>query len=349
MSAEVIKRISLSCGILLGAIGLIGGSQAAEKIGIFEKILDASGSFGETTAAFEAALAGSNLILHGQHDMRVPDGIQQSRLYILTSPDYMAVASAEPSNSVSAQIQRVAIYTYGEGKKTYINMANPEAHALIYYGKSEQADRLLQAAAAVANEIRAVAANVPGVPTQQQLEPSRKATKYKKYNGDGPAKMMAKFRNWEESQLLIFEDSPENFNATVSKVEQALGAKPDGGADDSTAWSVLAKIPVGPNAMYFGVTNQYTEYKCVKINSDFRSDGKAEDAPYPGVDHTAALPLEVLVINDGDKVRVVQYGEMWRMQLYFWDSGYLAFAKNTLIPSIISNSIEEAVAVATSE
>ena len=349
MSAEVIKRISLTCGILLGSIGLIGGSHAAEKIGIFEKILDASGSFGETTAAFEAALAGSNLVLHEKHDMRVPDGIQQARLYILTSPDYMAAAAAEPANSISAQIQRVAIYTYGEGKKTYINMANPEAHALVFYGKSNQADRLSQAAVALANEIRAVAAKVPGVPTQQQLEPSRKATKYQKYNGDGPAKMMAKFRNWEESQLLILEDSPENFKATVTRVERALSARPDGGPDDSTAWSILTRIPVGPNAVYFGITNQYTEYKCIKINSDFRSDGKTEDAPYPGVDHTAALPLEVLVINDGDKVRVVQYGEMWRMQLYFWDSGYLAFAKNTLIPSIISNSIEKAVAVTASE
>jgi hypothetical protein len=32
---------------------------------------------------------------------------------------------------------------------------------------------------------------------------------------------------------------------------------------------------------------------------------------------------------------------MWRMQLYFWDSGYLAFAKNTLIPEIIVSSIEK--------
>ena len=79
----------------------------------------------------------------------------------------------------------------------------------------------------------------------------------------------------------------------------------------------------------------------MRINSDFRSDGKAKDAPYPGVDHAAALPLEVLVINTGKDVQVVQYGEMWRMQLYFWDSGYLAFAKNTLIPATIFSSIDK--------
>jgi len=52
------------------------------------------------------------------------------------------------------------------------------------------------------------------------------------------------------------------------------------------------------------------------------------------------MPLAVLVINDGKNVKVVQYGEMWRMQLYFWDSGYMAFAKNTLIPNIIFSSID---------
>ncbi|MDH5511740.1 MAG: hypothetical protein OEY27_00855, partial [Gammaproteobacteria bacterium] len=87
----------------------------------------------------------------------------------------------------------------------------------------------------------------------------------------------------------------------------------------------------------------YTENKCIRINSDFRSDGKSDDAPYPGVDHSPALPLEVLVINDGKATKVVQYGEMWRMQLYFWDSGYMAFAKNTLIPSIIFSSIDSAL------
>jgi hypothetical protein len=32
---------------------------------------------------------------------------------------------------------------------------------------------------------------------------------------------------------------------------------------------------------------------------------------------------------------------MWRMQLYFWDSGYMAFAKNTLIPNTIFSSIDK--------
>jgi hypothetical protein len=173
-----------------------------------------------------------------------------------------------------------------------------------------------------------------------QLEPIRSEKTYRKFDGDGPAKMMAMWRNWRESQNVVFSTKPEDFQATVAKVDELLKNSKDKGIDDSSGWDLIAKIPVGANAVYFGISSDYAENKMIRINSDFRSDGKAPDAPYPGVDHAPAVPLEVLVINDGKKVNVVQYGEMWRMQLYFWDSGYLAFAKNTLIPSIIFSSLD---------
>jgi len=56
-----------------------------------------------------------------------------------------------------------------------------------------------------------------------------------------------------------------------------------------------------------------------------------------------ALPTEVLVVNDGDKTKVLHYGQMWRMQLYFWDSGYRAFIANMGVPGTIADSIEEAI------
>ena len=34
---------------------------------------------------------------------------------------------------------------------------------------------------------------------------------------------------------------------------------------------------------------------------------------------------------------------MWRMQLYFWDSGYRAFTANVNVPGKIANSIEAAI------
>ena len=320
-----------------------GIARAADDHGIFERILAASGSFEETSAALEKNLGESKLILHAKYDLKVPDGAQKARLYVLTSPAYLEAAKSAPANTASAQILRVAVYQFGAGKKTYINMANPVAHAMVFYGEQKDYPQLLAAAKTVAQEIRDVAAKVPGTAETAQLEPTRNEKTLRKFNGDGLAKMMAKWRNWEESQIVLFEGKPAEFDAIVGRVEKALAASKDKGPDDSSGWRLISQVPVGTNAVYFGISNEYTENKAIRINSDFRSDGKSKDAPYPGIDHASALPLEILVINDGKTVRAVQYGQMWRMQLYFWDSGYMAFTKNTFIPSAIFGSIKDAL------
>ena len=339
-----LRRIIIVFGALFAVLGWVGAAPAAdETYGIFERVLEASGSFEDTTAALEKSLAESKLNLQAKHDLKTPEGVQKAKIYILTSPTYLEAAKDMPANTISAQILRIAVYQYGEGKKTHINMANPVAHAMVFYAGTKEYPQLIAAAKASAQEIKEVVAKVPGQQSAAQLEPTRTEKTLNKFNGDGPAKMMAKFRNWSESQSLVFSDKPENFQATVAKVEGLLSASQDKGASDASGWRLISKIPVSSNAVYFGISNEYTENKSVRINSDFRSDGKTKDAPYPGVDHAAALPLEVLVINTGKDVQVVQYGEMWRMQLYFWDSGYLAFAKNTLIPATIFGSIDKAL------
>lgn len=341
-----LRRIGIVIGALFVVFGWVGSAHAADDYGIFERVLEASGSFEDTTAALEKSLAESTLTLHGKEDLKIPDGVQKARVYILTSPGYMEAAKALPPNTISAQILRIGVYEYGEGKKTHINMANPIAHAMVFYAGADQYSQMIAAAKAAAQEIKGVVAKVPGTQTSVQLEPTRSEKTLNKFNGDGPAKMMAKFRNWSESQNLVFSEKPENFAATVAKVENLLDASKDKGADDASGWNLISKVPVGTNAVYFGISNAYTENKAVRINSDFRSDGKTKDAPYPGVDHAPALPLEVLVINTGKDVKVVQYGEMWRMQLYFWDSGYMAFTKNTLVPNTIFGSIDKVLTAA---
>lgn len=336
---KMIKHFLLA--FMLAAFGWLSVAQAADnEIGIFERINEASGNFADSATALEAALGESGLTLLATRDLTYEDKQQQARVYVLTSPAYMQAAAGEAPNTISAQILRVGIYEYGAGKKVHINMANPVAHAMVFYSDSKNYKNMVAAAQQAAQTIRDAAAKVPGTAVRVQLEPKRTEKTYKKFNGDGPAKMMAKFRNWEESQIEVLSGKSGDFAATVAKVDSILKASQDKGTDDSSGWSLITRVDT-PNAVYFGISNKYTENKCIRINSDFRGDGKAKDAPYPGVDHAPALPLEVIVFNDGKETKVVQYGEMWRMQLYFWDSGYLAFAKNTLIPEIIVSSIEK--------
>ncbi len=317
---------------------------ADERIGIFEAIHASSVSFEETAAAIDAAFATSELMLHATHDVRVPDGTHRARVYVLTSPSYADAAKDESARTISAQVLRVAVYTTGDGQETYVNMANPVAHAMVYYADSPNYDALLDAAREAAGDIRQLVADVPGEALGRQLEPLRSEKHYNKFKGDGPARMMAKFRNFEKSQLEIVEDSSDNFDAVVARVRKAIDNSTVAGADDTSGWEAVAVIRLRDDAVYVGVTNPYIEDKMVRINSRFRKDGKSDMSPYPGVDHVTALPTDVLIVKDGDKTKVLHYGQMWRMQLYFWDSGYRAFTANVGVPGAIAGSIEDTIA-----
>ena len=318
-------------------------SFAADKIGVFETILESSASFDETSAALEEAIAASDFVLHARHDVRVPDELHMASVYVLTSPGYAEAAAAASARTVSAQVLRVAVYTLGDEQKTYVNMAKPVAHAMVFYANSPGRDALVAASREAAAGLRNLVADLPGTAVSIQAKPRRTEKHYSKYKGDGPARMMAKFRTWKKSQLLIDSDTAANFDAVVERVSAALAASSAGDAGEASGWETVATIRLRDDAVYIGLTSPYIEDKMVRINSRFRGDNKTDNAPYPGVDHVAALPTEVLVVKDGDETLVLHYGQMWRMQLYFWDSGYRAFTANVGVPSSIANSIEDAI------
>ena len=339
MKARVLMAVITIAALLSAPFSF----AADEEIGIFETIHASSVSFEDTTAAVDAAFASSGLVLHATHDVRVPESRHQARVYVLTSPTYANAAKEESARTISAQILRVAVYTQGDDQKTYINMANPVAHAMVFYTDSSNYDGMVAAAGAAAQEIRDLVAAVPGDAMSVQQSPMRYEKHYRKFKGDGPARMMAKFRTFEKSQLLITDDSAANFDAVVERVIAALAAGEVSGPDESTGWEQVAKIGLRDDAVYIGITNPYIEDRMVQINSRFRSDDKSDLSPYPGVDHVSALPAEVLIVKEGDETLVLHYGQMWRMQLYFWDSGYRAFTANVGVPSEIANSIEDTI------
>ena len=129
-------------------------AQAEDEIGIFETVYRSDASFAETAAAIEAAAAGSSLKLHGLLDVRVPDDAQQATVFVFTSPRYIDAARAEEPRTVSAQVLRVAVFTWGDEQKTVVNMANPVAHAMVYYADSPNYDKLVSAARSAADELR---------------------------------------------------------------------------------------------------------------------------------------------------------------------------------------------------
>jgi hypothetical protein len=332
--------------VLISLVALVlwaSPTIADEDIGIFETVLQSSVSFSDTNQALEQAIAASDLQLHASHVVRVPDSKHEAKVYVLTSPAFVEAAASESARTISAQILRIAVFTSGDEQTTFVNMANPVPHAMIYYAESSNYDALIAAASAAAEDIRQLVKAMPGTALSAQVEPRRTEKKYRSFNGDGPAKMMAKFRNWQESQLPIIEESADNFEAVVEQVVTRLSEGAIADAEETTGWEIVSQIQLRDDVVHLGLTNPFIEDKMIRINSRFRKDGKSDLSPYPGVDHVAALPTEVLIVKEGEQTLVLHYGQMWRMQLYFWDSGYRAFTANVGVPDDIVDSIEEAV------
>ncbi len=316
---------------------------ADDDIGIFEMILESKESFSATAEALEQAISGSDLVLQATHDVRVPGNKHKARLFVLTSPAYIEAAAKESPRTASALILRVAVFTSGDQHNTFVNMANPVPHAMVYFAESRNYDALVAAAGDAAEAIRDLVRNIPGEVVSVQAEPMRSESHYNKYRGDGPARMMAKFRTWDKSQLVLLEDSASNFDAVVDRVLASLKDDEVADASEATGWEVISDIRLRDDVVHLGLTNPFIEDRMIGINSRFRKEGKSELSPYPGVDHVAALPTELLIVREGNDTVVLHYGQMWRMQLYFWDSGYRAFTANVGVPGDIVNSIEEAV------
>ena len=91
-----------------------------------------------------------------------------------------------------------------------------------------------------------------------------------------------------------------------------------------------------------GVTGQRVEGDAFRIVGAGGADDRKQ-MMYPGVDHAAAFPIEVVVVQDGDVIRVQLVDEMYRMKMFFEDAGKIAFAKNMGMPGSIENEIEKKV------
>ena len=87
--------------------------------------------------------------------------------------------------------------------------------------------------------------------------PQRSEKHYRKFKGDGPARMMAKFRTFQKSQLLIHETDETGFGAVVDTIARALDSAVTLDPSEPEDWESVVRIPFGEDAVFFGISNPY--------------------------------------------------------------------------------------------
>jgi hypothetical protein len=111
--------------------------------------------------------------------------------------------------------------------------------------------------------------------------------------------------------------------------------------ENDLKWEVISEL-VSPdkNAILLGLTRPRTEAVSFNIAGSSRED---EGNMCPGIDHVSAYPIEVLFIQEEDKINVYTQREMHRMDMYFWDAGMSAFMDHMSMPGILEESLKRSL------
>lgn len=151
---------------------------------------------------------------------------------------------------------------------------------------------------------------------------------YSRKNDEG-VKGIEKLKNEIKNNL-------KNFKPTKDDVEYRYVVSPE-----VLKWEIIGEVySSDSSALVLGITRPQTEGLSFHIAGSSR---ESDDNSCPGIDHVCAYPIEVLIIQKEGQLQVYTPREMFRMDMYFWDAGKMAFMNHMSMPGILDESIGSAL------
>jgi len=357
------KILNISLTLLL----LFSFANAAD-FGIYEKVIEnAAGTPEQVAAKIADVIEASDITLLNKLPLHTPNLVRKDTQKHTTFTAFLVIATSSSFDSLLAGfgnryaanwILRVGIYQDENG--TQVQIANPETITRIICNDLPEKDyqTVIDGAKEVKQNLRKIIISVvEGKEVAIQMPPIRSDERIRKAKKDmmmmvGP---MTFFKKGKQFPILREEPVGENANATFKKVlaevEQNINNfKPSKGDIDYTwttdpqkdlLWQVAAKVEFpGINAAMIGIMRARTEALSFHICGMKR---EKDSNLTPGIDHVTAYPIEVVVFEEDNKIKVGTPKEMFRMDMFFWDAGKMAFMKYMNMPKTLDKSIKKAV------
>ena len=310
-------RSSLAAALAVCTLAASAPAAPVEKTqGVYVTLLSAlKADVGETSAKAEAALKGAGFTVLASFDNGAPQGCQtKARTIVFTSEPWSAEVLSGGAEKAFGLPMRLAVY--GETSGSSVALVNPVSLLRTFHesnAKDAAAQKAVDAVAAALAPLGAVS------PTQAgQLRDTGAI------GGMGGGAFLDKI-----VPVLAPARSP-------AEVAEALKI----GIADAGGWRSVYSYKASDDVFVVGLTNAKTEGRAFGIAGEKRA---TPDNPFPGLDHAAAFPIELVVTRKGAGSSVTLLKEMWRMRLYFQDAGNWAFMKNMQMPGDIQSEIEAAV------
>jgi len=302
-------------------------TNAADQ-GVYVKVIEkAVGSFDEVISKLENSLKASGWEVLASYNSGVPEGCKfKARVFAIHSPSYAKSILSNGVKSAFAIPLRIGVYE----DETGINIAvvNPASinRTIIHETKIESLSL------ATLNQIEdIIVKGVQGNIVKKQIGEIRSKGRVGGMGGgDFPDKIVVAYET---------QDTKEpTFKKIADNVKKGIISNKKG-------YNLVYTLDLSDQGVViYGVTRPTLESRAFKIAGEKRS---SDSYRFPGIDHAAAFPIEVIVYKDEGKVKVVTLDEMYRMKLYFEDAGKWAFMKNMRMPGEIEDEILEMVKAGT--
>lgn len=290
--------------------------------GTYVKVIEkAADNFELVTREVEYGLTKAGWSILNRFDSGVPAGCKfRSRVIVFSSDEYAKTIMENGAGASFAMPLKVNVYEDETG--VHVAMVNPASINRTIIHETKLDPFSIEASKSIAD---AIAASVRGSPVKKQAGELRDKGRIGGYGGG----------DFQEKIKVIYtspDDSDAAFHETVEGVKNGL-------LNNNKQWKLVYTYglsALGP--VIFGVTKPEMEGRVFKIAGERRSSGSYM---FPGIDHGAAFPIEVIVYKEGGKVKVVTLDETYRMRLYFEDAGIWAFIMNMKLPGEIEKEVAE--------
>jgi uncharacterized protein (DUF302 family) len=304
----------LALVVLLAPTALVAAVEKTQ--GVYVTLLSGlKADVGETAAKAETSLKGAGFEILSSFDNGVPAGCgEKARTIVFASPGWSSEVLSGGSDKAFGLPLRLTVY--GDAGGVHVALVNPVSLLRTFFASDAKDAAAQKAVEAVAS---ALAPLGPVLPKQGgQLRDTGAIGGMG--GGAFPDKIVP---------VLVSAKPP-------AEVAELLRA----GIADASGWRAVYAYKASDDVFVVGLANAKTEGRAFGIAGEKRA---TEANPFPGIDHAAAFPIEVVVTKKGPGSSVTVLKEMWRMKLYFQDAGNWAFMKNMQMPGDIQNEIEAAV------
>jgi hypothetical protein len=299
------------------------------------------------------------------NDVAVPDIVRpkkedqcgfKAKLILMSSDEYTKMVTARGNKYLIASFIRVGIYETQNGIQ--VTIGDIETINRIIFNDLWENEKQNEYNSVVnktkefkKNIVKTIHSISGGVKVEQAMEPIRDDEDLRESARDmfmmvGP---LTFFNDEDQFPLIYSRKNTEGVsgiaklkNDMKSNLKSFKPAKDDidyrhVASPEVLKWKIVGEVySPDSTALVLGITRPQTEGLSFHIAGSSR---ETEQNSCPGIDHVCAYPIEVLIIQKEDQLLVYSAREMFRMDMYFWDAGKMAFMNHMSMPGILDESI----------